>query len=296
MADNGFDPLVATNIILQNGGVPLVTGGVAGSTIYICPGDVLPGVPEINIPGVGAMRAFKDQLDGAPYPYEMAAKLLQQVQPMLQPIISVLRIIGVIINIISCFGVLKKPWKLRKYVRHVKQAMQYVLQFVPGITHVRTVRDVLSLIASIIHGLAEIITRWLIEIEQLVQALQVHNAIDDPELATAIQCSQQRLVENQQGMIATLGDIGALLAIVGQMLDIIKSFLPGSVPKKIVELIKDIALLPLHIQLTSQTISGCKDPIQLQSVGTELQSIAKLLDGIGDTLDNVVVTLTEVVG
>lgn len=252
--------------------------------------------PRVTIPSIGVLRAFKSQIDAIPSPADLSAQLLAQAGPVLAPIMYVVRIVQILLKIYDTFKSVKNPYKLRKNIKKLAALLKNITAIVPGIAYVRLTRDIIDLIAAILNAFASLINRWITEIQLLAAAMLARDALDDPEITIYINCSKERLVSIQAASMSTLQDIMAILDVITQLLDIIKSFIPGNPINDVINVIQKITGVPVQMATVASQIDQADSPSALLATTTSLRTIANTLDEAASALSNFSAKLSGVVG
>jgi hypothetical protein len=240
---------------------------------------------------------MKARIDDAPTPYNLATALLGQVGPLLAPFQVVLRIMEVIFGINDALKSVTNPFKLAKALKKIALALQGLVGLLPGVAWVKLGRDIFSLFAQIFEGLAVVTNQWAVELTQMQNAFAARNALpSDDEILDLIACSKARLIVSTQGVNATLSDIGTLLALVGKLLQVMKPFMPGDIPKEILALILRIAQIPAEIIGINTAVDAADSSEDLDDVIDQLRELSFTMSNISDRFGTIAQVLTDVTG
>jgi len=239
----------------------------------------------VTIPGLGQLRAIKQDIDAAPTPSGIAMVLLAQATPALNPIITIVKIVEVLVAIYNMLKSLDSPLDLitaiKKLIRTLQQAISFLTTIAPGVAYIVLVKDILDLLSAIIRSTADVVARWILETEQIVQALRTAELLNDPELSVSAQCAQDELFEVQKATQASLQDVGQILKLVALLIRIIENVIRLRIPelaqlaKTIEGLVTNLPFVPT--QTTSQT--ALNDAVQkMAAFSTTLTQTADLMD------------------
>jgi hypothetical protein len=258
------------------------------ATTFVClPPRTDPNL-KITFPGIEQLQAFKTTLDRMPSAGAEAMMLLGQVSPALSPIVAILRMVDVIFDVIQALQDVTDPFALAKDIEKLVADSGLLADFIPGLPYVKMLRDLLSMIESILRGLATAITRWVNESAAIGKALSSARLLGDPDLTNSAQCAAQRLLEAQATTQVSLQDVGQLLKIVKLIADIINAVVPVSLPG-ISDLTDALDTLATSMVSGPGTIGSSSEAARMLSLAGELTSFA-------NAIHNLYILLVDIVG
>lgn len=242
---------------------------------------------QVNIPGVGILRSVKQSVDEVPSPASLAMTMLAQVSPAMAPILAIMRIVDVIGQIKKTFDAVTNPLELGGAIIALAKKIGLLAQFLPGLTYVGAVRDLIALIALILRGVAQLIERWIAELRGISEALEASAILQDPELSFASDCASNRLFEVRLATQASLQDVGQLLKLIKLVIDILKSFIPIE--------INELSLIANSVETIIDTIVGSGATVAEAAETARLNVLAANLEAIAHILDEIVIKLSLIV-
>jgi hypothetical protein len=249
--------------------------------------------PTVEIPGVGALKGLKSLIDHAASPYELSATLISQASPILAPIIQVLRVIEIVLAIINTLKAVKSPTKIGRRIKALIKKLPSLTAFIPGLPYVRLVRDVIDLLASILHGFVSLINRWITELNLISNALFSQSVLlTDTELPDLTTCSKAHLNAAIGASINTIGDLASVGDIIVRLLEIVKSFIPGDIPKDIIDVFTRIGKIPAELAKMQTAINDAETPDEISAVIEGLRSLLITIDELADRLDSISATIS----
>ena len=261
----------------------------------IFPSDPQP--PGVTVPGFGRIQAVKAQVDGAPRPYDLAATLLAQVNPVLAPFNFVLQIVEAIFSIFKALKSVTNPFKLVKQLRKLSKILSLIATFAPNVAWVRMTRDILDICVSILNGFVAIIQAWVRDINSLRNAFVVRdNLPEDPEIIDLIRCTKGLFTVNIQGVNDSLAAFATALGFVGQLLELLSSFAPGGAAKNLANAVSKVATLPAQFAALDAAVAAAENIAELDEILVTMQELALTIGDVAGVLATVSQSITNIVG
>lgn len=234
---------------------------------------------QVSIPGVGILRSVKQSLDDVPSPGALSMTMLAQISPAMAPILAIMRIVDVIGQIKKTFDSVTNPFALANAIIALAKKIGLLAEFLPGLSYVAAVRDLMALVATLFRGTAQLIERWIIELRGISEALEASAILQDPELSFASDCANNRLFEVRLATQASLQDVGQLLKIVKIIVDIVKSFTPIEL-NELTQIANATDAIIDAIVGTGAATATAAEIVGLGKVAAALEVVAHLLDEV----------------
>jgi hypothetical protein len=248
---------------------------------------------QVTIPGIGVLQEIRGQIDTIPSPGQIAMLLMQQLNPTLSPIISILRVVQVIKGILDAFLSVKKaikklsPKPLIQAIKELQHAFQAVAVYLPGVAYAKAVRDLLSLVADLMDAIVGLIRTWITEGERITNAVNTANSLGDAELIIYAECARGNLLQVQTNAQVTLESLSVLIKILVLIMQVIKSLL-GGLGEDVIKTLESVAAL-----------LDPENPDQPNLVTTDANELEEALEDIEDAagkLHQVAAFITGLVG
>lgn len=147
-----------------------------------------------------------------------------------------------------------KPQDLLSALAELAQAAPKVLALAPQFTVPPLVRDVLRVVATSLRAIAEELSSFVEQQQEIDAAVTLAAELDLPQLTASIECAQGELAAAQSNLMASLGPLNKLL-------DFLRAL---------------TALLPAPIEIPT-----------LDNLGDDVQDILSSLGALADTLDQI---------
>lgn len=261
----------------------------------IFPSDPKP--PGITVPGFGRIQAIKAQIDNAPRPYDLAATLLAQVNPIMAPFNFVLQIVEALFSIFKALKSVTNPFKLVKSLRKLSKILGLITVFAPNVAWVRMVRDILDICVAILNGFVAIIRAWVRDIQSLRNAFVVRdNLPEDPEILDLIRCTKGLFTVNVQGVNDSLAAFATALSFVGKLMEILSAFMPGGVLDSLTDAITKVVTLPAQFLGLSTAVNDAENVSELDAILVSMTELSLTIGDVAGRLATISQAITDVVG
>jgi hypothetical protein len=266
--------------------------------IVECPTIVEPvPAPGVTIPAIGRIEAVKSQIDQAPRPYDLAAALLAQVNPVMAPFNFILKLLEAVFAIFDALKSVTNPFKLARALKKVASALASLTNFLPGVPWVKLVRDMIDLFVAILNGIVAVIEAWVRDINSMRNAFVARdNTPADQELLNMIACTKGLLNSSINGVNDTLGAFATALEMIGKLVEILASFMPGGVAQGLVDAIARVVALPAELVGLGTAIDDAESTDDLDAILGLMEDLSLTIGDIAGRLANVSQTITDSVG
>jgi hypothetical protein len=216
----------------------------------------LPPLPQellLNLPGLGALRFFRDEVAGFPRLSTMIARMLNAATPVLSPVYTVIKILDTIIAIIDCIKAIPKslplnPQPLLNCFRKLLEALGRLIELLPPFSYILLIADLVQVLNTLVIDLAQTVYLMDQEWAKIRNALVRASSDHDPNLLTIGTCAKDNLAKTAAGLWQILDVLSKLLYIFISILQIIASLAPPSLSREIEKWLGTIAEIQTNIE------------------------------------------------
>jgi len=240
---------------------------------------------------------MKSQLDHAPRSYDLAAMLLAQLNPLMAPFNFVLKIVEVVFSLFKAVKSAGNPYKLAKQIIKTAKLMALLTLFAPNIAWVRLVRDMIDLCVAILNGFVAIIAAWVRDIQAMRNAFVVRESLpEDFEIVSMIRCTKGLFTVNIDGVNDTLAAFATALFLIGQLMEILSTFLPGKIVENFVNAIKTIVTLPVAFTGLGAAVEAADNAVDLDAILVQMTDLSLTISNAAGGLATISQAITDVIG
>lgn len=197
------------------------------------PADVL-----LNLPGLGELRFFRDELIGMPRLSSSILKILNGVSPVLSPIYSLIRVLDAIIAIIDCIKAIPKslpfnPYPLYECFKKLIETFAALISILPPFSYIRLIADIISVFSWLVSDIASALISLEREWQRIRQTLAKAAMDNDVNLLNIGNCAKNNLNQSAAGIWQVIEALAKLFRVLISILEVIASLVPGPLSQEI---------------------------------------------------------------